>query len=62
MGQHKHNPNVKLAKEGKLPPRGEKVGAPERRRWLEEIVFVKMHEIMHNHQVKSAKKEFGEEK
>ena len=25
MGAHKYNPNVKLAKEGKLPPRAEKV-------------------------------------
>ena len=62
MGQHKHNPRAQLAKEGKLPPKGVKVGAPERRRRLEEMVNMKMREIMHNHQVKSAKKEFGEDK
>lgn len=34
MGQHKHNPNCQLAKEGKLPPKPKKMSKRERDRWL----------------------------
>ena len=38
MGQHKHNPTAILAKEGKLPPKEPKMGKPERRRFLREMM------------------------
>lgn len=38
MGEHKRNPVAKLAKEGKLPPKGPKIGYPERRRRLQERI------------------------
>lgn len=34
MGQHKHNPNCKLAREGKLPPKQRKKGKRELEREL----------------------------
>lgn len=34
MGQHKHNPNCKLAKEGKLPPKQRRKGKRETEREL----------------------------
>lgn len=34
MGQHKHNPNCKLAKEGKLPPKRRRKGKRETEREL----------------------------
>ena len=34
MGQHKHNPNCQLAKEGKLPPKQKRKGKCEMERSL----------------------------
>ena len=34
MGQHKYNPNCQLAREGKLPPKPEKMSKRERERLL----------------------------
>ncbi len=34
MGQHKHNPNCQLAKEGKLPPKPKKMSKREAERRL----------------------------
>ena len=34
MGQHKHNPNCQLAKEGKLPPKQRRKGKRETEREL----------------------------
>ena len=34
MGQHKHNPNCQLAKEGKLPPKRRRKGKREAEREL----------------------------
>ena len=34
MGQHKHNPNCQLAREGKLPPKPKKMSKRERERLL----------------------------
>ena len=34
MGQHKHNPNCNLAKEGKLPPKQRRKGKRETKREL----------------------------
>lgn len=46
MGQHKHNPNVQLAKEGKLPPKPIKIGKREQRRRLERLVRQKILDLM----------------
>lgn len=34
MGQHKHNPNCQLAKEGKLPPKPKKMSKRQQEREL----------------------------
>ena len=34
MGQHKHNPNCQLAKEGKLPPKPKRMSKREQEREL----------------------------
>jgi hypothetical protein len=34
MGQHKHNPNCQLAREGKLPPKPKKMSKREQKREL----------------------------
>ena len=34
MGQHKHNPNCQLAREGKLPPKPKKMSKREQEREL----------------------------
>lgn len=34
MGQHKHNPNCQLAREGKLPPKPKKMSKREQERQL----------------------------
>jgi hypothetical protein len=41
MGQHKHNPNCQLAREGKLPPKPEKLSKRQRDRMLMKIVYEK---------------------
>lgn len=38
MGQAKHNPNVQLAKEGKLPPKPKKLGKRETERLFYRMV------------------------
>ena len=39
MGQHKHNPNCKLAKEGKLPPKQRRKVKRETERELYSLCF-----------------------
>ena len=34
MGQHKHNPNCRLARDGKLPPKPKKLSKREQERLL----------------------------
>lgn len=46
MGQHKTNPNVKLAQEGKLPPREPKIGKREMERLVMEAVLHKLQRAM----------------
>ena len=39
MGQHKHNPNCQLAKEGKLPPKPKKLSKRQRDRLLMAMIY-----------------------
>ena len=39
MGEHKYNPNCQLAKEGKLPPKPNRMSKREERRQLMQIVY-----------------------
>lgn len=41
MGQHKYNPNCQLAREGKLPPKPEKMSKRQRERLLMKIIYEK---------------------
>lgn len=41
MGEHKHNPNCQLAKEGKLPPKPKKMSKRQRDRLLMAMVYEK---------------------
>jgi hypothetical protein len=43
MGQHKYNPNCKLAREGKLPPKPKKMGKRE----AERLLYAKCQEILY---------------
>ena len=43
MGQHKHNPNCQLAKEGKLPPKPKKMSKRE----SERLLYAKCQEILY---------------
>ena len=43
MGQHKHNPNCQLAREGKLPPKPKKLSKRERER----LLYAKCQEILY---------------
>ena len=43
MGQHKHNPNCQLAREGKLPPKPQKMSKREAERQL----YAKCAEILY---------------
>lgn len=43
MGQHKHNPNCQLAKEGKLPPKPQKMSKRESKR----LFYAKCREIIY---------------
>ena len=38
MGQHKHNPNCQLARDGKLPPKPKKLSKLEKERLLYAII------------------------
>lgn len=42
MGQHKHNPNCQLAKDGKLPPKPNKISKRE----AERLLYAKCNEIL----------------
>lgn len=42
MGQHKHNPNCQLAKEGKLPPKPKKMSKREQERWIRAIIYERL--------------------
>lgn len=46
MGQHKTNPNSIRKKQGLLPPKPVPMGAPERRRRLEEMVDMAIADTM----------------
>lgn len=46
MGQHRTNPNVKYAQEGKLPPREPKIGKREMERLVMEAVVHKLQRDM----------------
>jgi len=46
MGQHKTNPNVKLAQEGKLHPREPKIGKREMERFMLSAVVHKFQRDM----------------
>ena len=48
MGQHKHNPNVILAKEGKLPPKKPKLSKRQTEMLLKQMVIGKMCEMQAN--------------
>ena len=39
MGEHKHNPNCQLAKEGKLPPKPKRMSKREERRALWQMIY-----------------------
>ncbi len=41
MGQHKYNPNCKLAAEGKLPPKPKKLSKRQRERLLMAMIYEK---------------------
>ena len=56
MGQHKTNPNSILKKQGLLPPKPIPMGAPERRRRLQEMVEMKLTELMLTEGAKSVRK------
>ena len=43
MGQHKHNPNCQLAREGKLPPKPQKMSKRE----SERLFYAKCQEILY---------------
>lgn len=43
MGQHKYNPNCQLAREGKLPPKPEKLSKRE----SERLLYAKCQEILY---------------
>lgn len=38
MGEHKHNPNCQLAKEGKLPPKPERLSKREVERRVQAMI------------------------
>lgn len=42
MGQHKYNPNCALAKEGKLPPKPEKISKREQERQIYQMIENKL--------------------
>lgn len=42
MGQHKHNPNCKLAEEGKLPPKPKKKSKRQQERELYRMIYEKI--------------------
>ena len=39
MGQHKYNPNCRLAREGKLPPKPKKLSKRQRDRLLMAMIY-----------------------
>lgn len=41
MGQHKHNPNCQLAKEGKLPPKPKKLSKKQQRAAIMKAIYTK---------------------
>lgn len=43
MGQHKHNPNCQLAKEGKLPPKPKQMSKRE----IDRLLYAKCKEILY---------------
>lgn len=43
MGQHKHNPNCQLAREGKLPPKPKHMSKRE----SERLLYAKCQEILY---------------
>ena len=46
MGEHKHNPNCQLAKEGKLPPKIKPMGKRETERYIQAMCLAKMAETL----------------
>ena len=48
MGQHKYNPNCKLAREGKLPPKPKKLGKRE----AERLLYAKCAEVLYEPLIK----------
>lgn len=58
MGQHKHNPNCQLAKEGILKPKPKPMGKIEMDRWL----YAKCQEILYAPLMKAYAKMDGERK
>lgn len=42
MGQHKHNPNVELAKAGLLPPKSPKLSKRETEELLHQMIYQKL--------------------
>jgi len=49
MGQHKHNPNCQLAREGKLPPKPNCMSKRE----SERLLYAKCQEIIYRHLCKA---------
>lgn len=43
MGEHKYNPTAIAAREGKLPPKKQKMSKRETERELRRLVFVEVH-------------------
>ena len=53
MGEHKYNPNVQLAKEGKLPPREPRMSKAETNAWLRKkaIEYMRMKGLPIAHEI-----------
>lgn len=58
MGQHKHNPNCQLAKEGKLKPKPKPMGKRE----MDRLLYAKCQEIIYAPLLKAYAKMDGERK